>query len=403
MLLAAISLTGCTGGGTTGWAGTLVHEYTTQADGEDPVDHAVLFVGTMQGKLAAYDLLDARKPLWSIAVGDNAVLYGRPAASGEYVYIAPYGDADGGKVWKFNIDANAEAPISSASLGGNVVGGLEVGLGNVYVGTGDGVLHALNADTLDEEWKYPDDGTTLTDRIWGTPTIDESAGVVYFGCFDNKMYALDAATGDEVWNEPFEAGGAIAGKPLVYDGKVYFGSFDRNFYALDKTDGTEAWATPFTAGKWFWTEPIIYDATDNDIDDGTIYVGCLDSKVYALNPATGENVSKFTTADAITSPPVAAVLPGANEVLGDDDDVDMIIVVSNNGAVYALNPANLAVEIWPSSLALGEPVQSPISVHVGVYGDDVYQFVYAYGQQSHLTAHWLTNGQSSGWEINTAL
>ena len=387
MLLAVVSLTGCSGAARLGWAGTLVHEYTTQADGEDPVDHAVLFVGTMEGELAAYDLLDAdRKRLWSQKVGDDAVLYGRPVASGEYVYIASYTDADsvGGVLWKFNADANAEAP-DSVALSSKVVGGVEVGLGKVYVGTEDGVLHALNADTLVEEWKYPAGDTTLSDRIWGTPTLDIDEGVIYFGCFNNKFYALDAVTGEEKW-DPFETGGAIGGKPLVYDGKVYFGSFDRKFYALDKATGKEAWTTPFTAGKWFWTEPIVYD--------DTIYVGCLDHKLYALDAATGTKESEFTTDAPITSPPVAATHYGANKVLGDDDDVDIIIVASNKGSVFALAPANLAAEAWNSYFPLGESIQSPMSV----YGN----LVYVYGSNSTLTAAWLINGEPFAWEKSTA-
>jgi len=404
MLLTVISLTGCTGGSNPSWAGTMVHEYTTQAAGEDPVDHAVLFVGTKGGKLSAYDLLDDRKPLWSQNVGTGAVLYGRPVASGEYVYIASYGAGDsGGEVWKFNVDVNTETP-TVGPLGGKVVGSLAVGLGYVYVGTEDGVLHALNADTLVEEWKYPDDGTTLPDRIWGTPTLDitdaeANEGVVYFGCFDNKLYALDAVTGQEVWDEPFETGGAIGGKPLVYNGKVYFGSFDRKFYALDKTTGATAWTTPFQAGKWFWTEPIVYDATDNDIDDGIIYVGCLDNKIYALSSATGAKVSQFIADSPISSPPVVAVLPGADEVLGSDDDLDVIVVTSGNGIVYGLDPANLVVEIWFEPFPMQERVESPISAHVSVLGDDVYQQVYIYGYNGTLTSLWLTTGLPAGWEL----
>jgi len=402
LLLFPVSLTGCGGGSNPGWAGTLVYEYTTEVEGEN-VDHAVLFVGTIEGRLAAYDLLDDRELLWTLGVGQDVILYGRPMASGEYVYIASYDkqDTTGGLLWKFNIDKDADSPKSSR-LGSNVVGGVETGLNYVYVGTEDGVMHALNADTLVEEWKYPDDGTTLPDRIWGTPTLDitdaeAGEGVVYFGCFDNKMYALDAKTGEEEWDEPFEVGGAIAGKPLVENGKVYFGAFDRKFYALDKTDGSAAWATPFTAGKWFWTEPIYYDYTDNDVDDGIIYVGCLDNKVYALDSATGTKISEFIADSPIISPPVAAVLPGANKVLGDDDDTDMIVVASTKGIVYALDPANLAVQIWPEFFVMGQNVESPISAHVSVLGERVYQYIYVYGAQNGLAARWLTNGLESAW------
>jgi outer membrane protein assembly factor BamB len=360
----------------------LVYEYTTEVEGED-VDHVTLFVGTMEGELAAYDLLESdRPPLWTIPL-DETVLYGPPVVSEDYVYIG----TSGGTVYKLAVD-NSEASMP-APLGSLIVGGVAVGLDRVFVGTTDGVLHALNADTMIEEWRYPAAGTTLSNRIWGTPVVDEAGGMVYFGSFDHTLYALDATDGSVEWT--FEADGAIAGKPLIYNDNVYFGSFDRKFYAVDKTDGTPAWATPFAAGNWFWTEPIVYD--------DTIYVGCLDHKVYALNPSTGAKKSEFQTNGPITSPSVAAVLPGANKVLGDDDDVDMIVVASNTGMVHALDPANLAIEKW--SYDFKQPIQSPMSAHVGVYGDNFKQFVYIYGLNSSLTARWLTTGGPAGWDIIT--
>ena len=75
MLFATLSLTGCSGAPKLGWAGTLVSGDT-------------LYVGTIEGKINAYDLANERAPLWSLAVGESAVLYGQPAVAGGYVYIA---------------------------------------------------------------------------------------------------------------------------------------------------------------------------------------------------------------------------------------------------------------------------------------------------------------------------
>jgi outer membrane protein assembly factor BamB len=361
ILLTTISLTGCTGVAKLGWAGTMVYEYTAEVEGVD-VDHAVLFVGTMKGELAAYDLLNAHAPLWALPL-DGTALFGPPVASGDHIYIGTYG----GNVYKLAVD-NSEAPVP-APMGDQIVGGVAVGSDRVFVGTSDGVLHALNADNMEEAWRYPDEGT-LTDRIWGTPIVDEIGGMVYFGAFDRKFYALDASNGSEAWT--FEARGAIAGKPLIYNDKVYFGAFDRKFYALNKTDGTTAWATPFTAGNWFWTEPVVFD--------GTIYVGCLDHSVYALDAVTGAVESTYKTDSPITSPPVIAG--------------DKLIVASNSGKVYARDVTNLASEKWPV-FNLGESIQSPISV----YAD----FVYVYGLNQTLTARWLTTGGQSGWSVNTGL
>ena len=130
ILFIAVSLTSCTSASSQGWAGTLVYEYT---DGED-VDQAILFVGTMEGELAAYDLLNEREPLWSLLL-DGTILYGPPVASGEYVYIGTYG----GSVYKLAVD-NSEAPVP-APLPSLIVGGVAVGLDHVFVGTDETILY----------------------------------------------------------------------------------------------------------------------------------------------------------------------------------------------------------------------------------------------------------------------
>jgi outer membrane protein assembly factor BamB len=353
-----------------------VYEYTTEVEGVD-VDQATLFVGTMEGTLIAYDLEDNRDQLWKITFG--SVLYGRPFVSNGFVYITTASSAEGGaKLFKVNADTGA---ATSINFGGNteIVGGAVVALDTVYVGvtdtkTTDGALYAYTTDLV-LKWKYPAEGM-LSDRIWTTPTVDVTAvdaGVVYFGCFDNNMYALDAVTGEEVWDEPFEAGGAIASKPLVYDGAVYFGSFDRKFYAVDKTTGVAKWTEPFVAGNWFWAEAIA--------NDGTIYVGSLDHKLYALDATTGTKKSEFLTDGEINTPPVLV------------GDTLVVASKSNDGVVYGRGAADLAVSKWASQYTMLEAVQSPMSV----YGDHIY----IYGLNSKLVALRIDSG-GEVWKTTTS-
>ena len=363
ILLASLSLTACTSGLKPGWAGTVVYEYTFVPDEGDPEDRVALFVGSMNGTVIRYDLdgedaFPSQKE-WEGLKTQNNEFYGRPVVAGELLYVADY---KSGKVYKVNVENGLQ---ENETPGGQIVGGVAVGLGMVFVGTSDGVLHALNADDLSEVWRYPEEGT-LTDRIWGTPTIevtdvDDNEGVIYFGGFDHNLYALDQ-DGREVWT--FEAGGAIAAKPLIYDDKVYFGSFDRKFYALNKADGTEAWSDPFIAGNWFWTEAIAAD--------GLIYVGCLDHRVYALDATTGEMESEFLTDSPISSPPLLVE--------------DTLVVASNKGMVYGLSKADLSSEKWTAYVA--DTVQAPLSV----YGD----YIYVYGRSGNLYALLSGSGTDAG-------
>jgi hypothetical protein len=57
------------------------------------------------------------------------------------------------------------------------------------------------------------------------------------------------------------------------DGTVYVGSYDTKVYALDGATGQKRWE--FTTGDWVYSSPAIGA-------DGTVYVGSDDNKVYAL-------------------------------------------------------------------------------------------------------------------------
>ncbi|MBT3363686.1 MAG: PQQ-like beta-propeller repeat protein [Chloroflexi bacterium] len=383
-LFATLALTGCSGAPKIGWAGSLVHKYTRQVtEGDQQVDKEFvsLIVGTVDGKLVAYDLLNSRDTRWTTILSNtstNAVMYSAPVLSDGYIYVGSYN----GTVYKVN--AHSGDKESSVILDSNIVGGVEVANDMVYVPTDEGVLYAYNADNLDKEWQYPATGT-LDDKIWGTPVFDADSNMIYFGSFDKKLYALDATSGELEW--AFETGGAIGGKPLVYGDNVYFGSFDRKFYAVDKMKGIKAWDEPFMAGDWFWTEAIVYDSTpDNGEDDGLIYVGSLDKNIYSLSAASGTLKNSFKTSASITARPLLAMQWGDDEIWGNDDDEPVIIVASSNGSVYGLRPTNLSTQEW-NTLSFGQPIQSPMSVY------ETKAFVY--GNSGKLAAINTHNGQEA--------
>ncbi|MEN6348506.1 MAG: PQQ-binding-like beta-propeller repeat protein, partial [Syntrophomonas sp.] len=109
-------------------------------------------------------------------------------------------------------------------------------------------------------------------------------------------------------------------RPL--NGKYYFTG---DLYAVDLADGRNKWT--FDLGSWTFSSPVIGA-------DGTVYVGTLTGKLFAVNPdgtqkwqyqlpASGDNV---------------------NEILGDPSiSVDGVIYVGgcagdSEGALYAFNP-----------------------------------------------------------------
>jgi len=60
-------------------------------------------------------------------------------------------------------------------------------------------------------------------------------GVVYVGSHDGNLYALDANSGAERWHFPTKA--LVGSSPTVGDGVVYFGSDDGGLYAVRTPPG----------------------------------------------------------------------------------------------------------------------------------------------------------------------
>lgn len=79
----------------------------------------------------------------------------------------------------------------------------------VYVGSRDGMMYAINKLSGQLAWKYntiPDGGT----KIDGSPVAVN--GVVFFGS-DNRMYAVNAKTGILKWKTP--PGPPYSSSPVV--------------------------------------------------------------------------------------------------------------------------------------------------------------------------------------------
>jgi eukaryotic-like serine/threonine-protein kinase len=70
-------------------------------------------------------------------------------------------------------------------------------------------------------------------KILSSPAVAND--VVYVGSFDGKLYAVNAQTGAAVWS--FQTDGPVNSSPAVDNGTVYFSSLDGNVYAVDAGTG----------------------------------------------------------------------------------------------------------------------------------------------------------------------
>jgi outer membrane protein assembly factor BamB len=184
---------------------------------------------------------------------------------------------DGRRRWKKKIGAVDSQP---AAVGGNL-----------YVGTDDGILLCLDAQTGTEVWRYATRGPILRQ-----PVVVELPGaklganpqqLVVFSNEADQVYALDAVSGEFKWQYKAESpeeytlrghsGVAIGG------GLVYSGFANGTMVALRLENGSVAWLTSLKGDADRFVD---VDATPAVIGD-TVYVTSSSGGVWALDGATG--------------------------------------------------------------------------------------------------------------------
>lgn len=169
--------------------------------------------------------------------------------------------------------------------------------GQLYFGSSDGNLYAVDAKTGSLIWKFKTNGI-----IHNSPALDK--GTVYIGSWDTYLYAIDTKTGKEKWRfktreQPvYHVLEGIQASPTVADSMVYFGARDGYFYALHASTGDTAWT--FSAdNSWVLTTAAIRDST--------IYFGTSDTYLLiALDTKTGRKKYTMKASGYLYSSPAIA-------------------------------------------------------------------------------------------------
>jgi len=236
-----------------------------------------VFVGTDAGEVLAIDAEsgDAR---WRASTAGP--VRARPTVNGNDVlahsddgWLYALDRRSGAERWKTRLRAGTFEripPNAEGSRYDHFASAATVAGDAVFVGSGDGQLHALDAASGAVRWSF-----RAEDTIASTPAV--AAGRVFVGSFDGKVRALDAASGDLVWE--YDTGAAVPSSPTVAEGLVLIGSRSYDLWALDAADGSPVWK------YYFWFSWIDSDAR---VVDGTAYIGSFDAlSVFALDAATG--------------------------------------------------------------------------------------------------------------------
>lgn len=201
----------------------------------------------------------------------KAKAYGRPAVDGDSVFVVSSDDrlhavnrATGQARWTKKLDTFASVDLASG-------GGL------VLCQTSDGILRAFMSATGRERWRYQ------TGDQLGLPPLVEGETVLV-STADALLRALDLRTGKLRWR--FQGQGSTVNlSPAVQRETAVMATGDGWVYALASASGSLRWkrrlGTDVSDQKH-----ILFGA---QLRGDTVYVGCVDDHLYALDAATGKD------------------------------------------------------------------------------------------------------------------
>jgi outer membrane protein assembly factor BamB len=176
------------------------------------------------------------------------------------------------------------------------------------------------------------DGKTL----WQTPVsggvdaearFDPSYGQVYVGTDDGFIYAVDPESGKIRWS--YRGKGAIERRPELGGDAIYVASAADRLVALEPRTGKSIWQYEREAPEGF----TIHGHSGPRLHRGIVYTGFSDGFLMALNAGTGDVVWARSLASASEQYVDVDSTPA---VLGDD----VLLASSYSGGLYALSAAS---------------------------------------------------------------
>jgi outer membrane protein assembly factor BamB len=310
--------------------------------------NGICYVGSTNGNIYALGASNGTE-LWSFQTGyevrsEVAVVNGMLYTGADSGNIYCLNAATGAKIWE-----TPAGGITISLLGGGAIPPIrsspEVVNGNVYVGSLDGNLYCLNANTGAVLWKYQTGG-----QILATPAIDNTGVYVPSNTAGDNgtFYKLDLS-GNVLWNDsiPYlsslsiamgNIGGLYASPTLASDlGMVFLRNCFITNYGINSTTGQVVWTynsttnvvgTSFQAGgvpqpcaplysygalyinnyydisclnaltgTLVWSTYLSREDISQGISGsyGLIYSVNEAGNVYVLNAQTGAKISYYTT------------------------------------------------------------------------------------------------------------
>ena len=296
-----------------------------------------IYLASTDGKLYALDMQGARR--WTF-VADDAI-FGTPAIApddsilfgtlnGTFYAVHP----DGLQKWRLRVANDAEMRMISAPV-------VDAN-GQSYIGSWNDSFYAVtpsgtsrwqsrlsglisSSPALDEEnnayistmqnrsllvekysptsstarWSFTEDLRYNRNRVISSPSIDSTLRHLYVGASlidSGVLVAVDIDRGRRVWKTALP-NGVFSTPSIARDGTVYVGCLDGKLYALNPLTGSIQWT--------FDADGMMIMGSAGIDGNGIVYVGDTNGILYAISP-NGEEIWRFAANSNIRSAPVIA-------------------------------------------------------------------------------------------------
>ncbi|MBR58906.1 MAG: hypothetical protein CMH54_12920 [Myxococcales bacterium] len=208
-----------------------------------------------------------------------------------------------------NIEVHRRLAWEFNTLGEIWGGAVVLPNGNIVFGNNQSKIYCVDPSG-NEVWQYQIDGGITAD-----PTVDDE-GNIYLGSLGGTIYSLNSSGGLR-WSNFIDS--PSGGSPVIRDNSLYVGAYSGVVYEFDRNSG---------GVNWQHTLPDYISSTPAISDEGVLYVGCQDHKLYAV--FTDGIQWSYETADEIWSSPSI----GFNGT---------VYVGSNDGWLYAVKKNGLGL------------------------------------------------------------
>ena len=273
-----------------------------------------------------------------------------------------YFGSDDGRVYALNVDGTLK--WSHPTGNGVVATPLVATMDRLYIGSKSGKFYCFNRTTGSVIWQY-----TAGNEIHSSAAIDEQ-GRIFFGDNDGNLTCLDSEFGSVYWQA--SVGNRIYASPaLSPDGTtVYVGGFDKKVYALDVVTGEVLWS--FTTNGYLLGSLLVDE-------DGMIYAGSSGRKLYAINP-DGTQKWRYSTSGGIWY---------SSPTLGADGE---IFIGSDDRKVHSVNRSNGSPR-WKFTTAAAIRNSPAVSANGNIYFGSSDDNIYGIDQSGNLIWNYTTNGE----------